>query len=552
MASRHLLNPLAPLGLPTPSALDGISDELERDLRAYGALLIQQAGILLKASQVVMATAQVLFQRFWFVTSLKHFGIRDVGMGALFLASKLEEAPLRIRDIVNCYSYLDSLVTYCSKAPYPPASSYESYAPMDYFATEFYDLKDAMVIAEMQILKRLGFQTQSGLPYGHLVNYLQVLELAGENDLVRRCWGFCNDMLQTAAPALYPQGTLALAAIYLATRLSTPPIALPLAPVPWWTHFDTTEDEIVDVATMLLRLYAQWGSDPRQVGAVADGQGEERESVWKRAGRIPVTKAGVRELLARDGVGNEPLFGGSVPWPSFTAVNDTLRGGASTSSLSVDPVFNSATFSGNLDITALGGAGFASQSTLFPSRLSLPRSKHAGLLLTFLPPVSSPTTSAGSPGPVTRFVVALKTSEPARRPDGRRESVTVYEYTFSASDTPDELASPAGDEEKGARSITLLARWGDFKPTYRGRPAPDAAVLDPAQIYELSFMARSHFGEQAGEFALEILTVSAAAPERRRGWLGTVWGVLVGLWARWVASAQTFWCGRAKGAVRLP
>ena len=26
--------------------------------------------------QVVMATAQVLFQRFWFVTSLKHFGIR--------------------------------------------------------------------------------------------------------------------------------------------------------------------------------------------------------------------------------------------------------------------------------------------------------------------------------------------------------------------------------------------------------------------------------------------------------------------------------------------
>jgi hypothetical protein len=32
----------------------------------------------------------------------------------------------------------------------------------------------------MQILKRLGFQTQCGLPYGHLVNYLQVLELTGE------------------------------------------------------------------------------------------------------------------------------------------------------------------------------------------------------------------------------------------------------------------------------------------------------------------------------------------------------------------------------------
>lgn len=65
---------------------------------------------------------------------------------------------------------------------------------MDYFATEFYDTKDALVIAEMQILKRLAFQTQCGLPYGHLVNYLQVLELTKEDGLVARCWGYLNDM----------------------------------------------------------------------------------------------------------------------------------------------------------------------------------------------------------------------------------------------------------------------------------------------------------------------------------------------------------------------
>lgn len=34
MASRHLLNPLAPLHQPTPSQLDGVPEELERDLRA--------------------------------------------------------------------------------------------------------------------------------------------------------------------------------------------------------------------------------------------------------------------------------------------------------------------------------------------------------------------------------------------------------------------------------------------------------------------------------------------------------------------------------------
>jgi len=115
-------------------------------------------------------------------------------MGALFLSSKLEESPIRLRDIINSYSYLASLSAYCSTPPYPDPSTYKSYVPMDYFATEFYDLKDAMVIAEMQILKRLGFQTQCGLPYGHLVNYLKVLELTGEKELVHMSWGFLNDM----------------------------------------------------------------------------------------------------------------------------------------------------------------------------------------------------------------------------------------------------------------------------------------------------------------------------------------------------------------------
>jgi hypothetical protein len=75
----------------TPSRQDGIPEELEEDLRAYGCKLIHQAGILLKQyvfqlfhtsflfiwtrKQVAVASAQILFQRFWFVTSVKQFGI---------------------------------------------------------------------------------------------------------------------------------------------------------------------------------------------------------------------------------------------------------------------------------------------------------------------------------------------------------------------------------------------------------------------------------------------------------------------------------------------
>jgi len=59
----------------SPSAEDGIPPELELDLRTFGAATIQQAGVLLKLPQVVVSSAAILFQRFWFVTSLKHFGI---------------------------------------------------------------------------------------------------------------------------------------------------------------------------------------------------------------------------------------------------------------------------------------------------------------------------------------------------------------------------------------------------------------------------------------------------------------------------------------------
>ena len=66
---------------------------------------------------------------------------------------------------------------------------------MSYFAQEFYDLKDALVVAEMQILKRLGFNVQVQLPYGTMVNYLQVLGLAGHEKVPQSCWDYLNDAL---------------------------------------------------------------------------------------------------------------------------------------------------------------------------------------------------------------------------------------------------------------------------------------------------------------------------------------------------------------------
>lgn len=208
---------------------------------------------------------------------------------------------MRIRDLINVYSYLLSLLSHCSNVPHATPSSYSSYVAMDLFDAEFYDRKDALVIAEMQILKRLGFQTQVQLPFGELINYLKVLELSGNDEFIGRCWGYVNDMwvpsraahradtlarLQTPAPALYSQSTLAVSAIYLTARTLEPPINLPLEP-PWWTLFDATEQEILGILTPLLALYKDWQKQPGD---------EQTGSIWSRGKALPIDKRGVREL----------------------------------------------------------------------------------------------------------------------------------------------------------------------------------------------------------------------------------------------------------------
>ncbi|KAK7023945.1 cyclin-like protein [Favolaschia claudopus] len=235
----------------TPSIEDGIPADLEQDLRAYGCKLIHQAGILLNQKQVAVATAQILFHRFWFVTSMKHFGIGDIGMGALYLASKLEECPIRMRDLINVY---DLLIQRATHSLSPKSDSPFKYANMSYFGSTFYELKDALVVSEMQILKRLGFNVHVVLPYGTLINYLRVLGLTSEEDACSRAWGYLNDALQTPVYALYSVPTIVSAAILLTTRHMN--IPLPSTPPNcWWDLFDAAWEDIWSVCGHIMRLY---------------------------------------------------------------------------------------------------------------------------------------------------------------------------------------------------------------------------------------------------------------------------------------------------------
>ncbi|WVW82073.1 hypothetical protein I302_104078 [Kwoniella bestiolae CBS 10118] len=243
---------------------------------------------------------------------------------------------------------------------------------------------------------------------------------------------------------------------------------------------------------------------------------------------------------------NQTIF---PPWhfDHWRAVDDRVRGGSSISHLDkVDlkvqnPVKGEeetgARFWGNLDISTLGGAGFASQSYRYgPSPLRLPSLSYSGISISYLP---DPKTHYTEKTP-RDYTFVLKTTPTAnipkhpKTPGPPREAQLTYEVTFSL---------PHSSEE---REEKREFRWNEFQATYRGRKIPEGderwVPLDPGLIYELSIMCRSDFGKQHGDFGVVVTSIEAIRKETDVG----LWSRLKGLW-NWVVGLF----GWSRGGVRL-
>ena len=136
----------------SPSRKDGISADTERDQRIYGCELIQEAGILLRLPQAVMATGQVLLHRFYCKVSLVAHDVKvgvaptlilllhicfvtdkfvacsqKTAMACVWLATKLEENPRRMREMLSVFYRLDRRRQ--GKPTLPPLDVYGPVSP---------------------------------------------------------------------------------------------------------------------------------------------------------------------------------------------------------------------------------------------------------------------------------------------------------------------------------------------------------------------------------------------------------------------------------------
>uniref|UniRef100_A0A0X3NM32 Cyclin-L2 n=1 Tax=Schistocephalus solidus TaxID=70667 RepID=A0A0X3NM32_SCHSO len=316
---------------PTPSASDGIDAETEGDLRFLGCELIQDSGYLLKLPQMAMATAQVLYQRFFYSKSFARHFYEHYSMASIFLAAKIEECPRRIRDVINVFHHIRQAR---EGRPFTPVLLDQSYI----------NLKNQVIKAERRILKELGFCVHGKHPHKLVICYLQTLGLE-KSELAQISWNYMNDVLRTDVFVRYFPEAVACACIFLAARKLG--IPLPRYP-PWWEMFNVDEESVHEIALCLQRLYVRSKPDVSalelRLAEIRKKQAEAREVAL-------ASSAASRSLNSR------PLDDASSgnPSPSKAPVDNSKPDGSSraaavspTSTAKPDPSLNLNTLAAHL------------------------------------------------------------------------------------------------------------------------------------------------------------------------------------------------------------
>ena len=230
-----------PLDVIRISQLHGMSLEEEENFRLYGCELIQEGGIMLKLPQITMTTAMFIFHRFFFNVSFLQVDLKTVATASLFLATKLEETPKKIRDIVSVFDYLLKMKDNVQK-PIPV---------IDLGSVRFSDVKQKIISEERRILKELGFIFQhiKTNPYKYLYHYTKVLKT--KKSLAQKAWNFINDTYRTTIPIHFQPHKIACLGIYMASAY----LNHPFPDTEWYKVFDTELEEINTMAGELLFLY---------------------------------------------------------------------------------------------------------------------------------------------------------------------------------------------------------------------------------------------------------------------------------------------------------
>eukprot|EP00037_Helgoeca_nana_P016149 m.151779 g.151779 ORF g.151779 m.151779 type:complete len:431 (+) comp23364_c0_seq1:1736-3028(+) len=227
----------------TPSRKDGLTKATEDDLRVWCCQFIQDTGILLRMPQVVMACAQILFQRFYYRKSMVAIDVKASAMACLFLAAKVEEAPQSLCNIVHTGHHVQQKLS--RTQAFGGAGSAVGHLDRD----KYLRMKNEVIKAERRVLKELGFCVHLKHPHKLIISYQKMIGLESNRELSQLAWNYMNDGLRTSAFIRYPAPVIACACLHLGT------LKLGIAMPEWSTAFDVSTEELESAAAIIIELY---------------------------------------------------------------------------------------------------------------------------------------------------------------------------------------------------------------------------------------------------------------------------------------------------------
>ena len=258
--------------LRTPSILDGLPPEKERENRSKGVNFILQVGIMLKLPQITLATASVFLHRFYMRHSMQTYHYYSMAATCLFLAYKVEECVRKMRELVV------ACVRVAQKDPYKNVDEQDK---------EYWRWRDNILQYEDLLLEAICFDLSLEPPYKTLFDLLIQFEQAENKKLRNAAWAFVNDSCLTTLCLLFPSRTIAASALYAAAKHCDVAFPDDASGRPWWEVIDVDVGSIRKACNYMASIYE---SGPAKAGKEVGmyertpEDGDEREDKTRSAG----------------------------------------------------------------------------------------------------------------------------------------------------------------------------------------------------------------------------------------------------------------------------
>ncbi|XP_002165332.3 cyclin-Q [Hydra vulgaris] len=169
-----------------------------------------------------------------------------VGATCLYLSAKIEEEPLKIRDLVNvCYR-----IHHSKNEPLEIGKMY-------------WNLRDSITTCELMLLRLFNFKTSFETPLKYLVHFMKLIHhwcnrcILNKANVYQICFNIMNDLSYLPLICHYSPELLAASVIYTAFQVLALEVPRDINSKEWFEIFcpGTIEENLQSISYEILLLY---------------------------------------------------------------------------------------------------------------------------------------------------------------------------------------------------------------------------------------------------------------------------------------------------------